>query len=215
MDFEVKQKKNICISTILKQKQGSLNPKSLRKERGHKLLENDSIWKEKIKKKKITSFKVPPQNCCLFFYKHTKTSFRHQEANYCFGGFNFHIHYTVQKGWWQINLWKYFHWKIFVLSRWISSGNVLFTSCFPPQDWSWCRNFICFLENMKVSLGKSSKSLKPKQIPFLSFLLFLCTTTYVSCYLFTASKTDFVYFTTGDFPLWALPGIMRCLIVTA
>lgn len=48
---------------------------------------------------------------------------------------------------------------------------------------------LCFLEFWKYSLGKSSKSLKPKQIPYLSFLLFLCTTTYISFYLFTASKT--------------------------
>lgn len=45
MDFDSQAVKYIYIyiSTILKQKQGSLNPESLTKERDHKLLANDSI----------------------------------------------------------------------------------------------------------------------------------------------------------------------------
>lgn len=60
-------KKNICISTILKQKQGSLNPKSLRKERGHKLLENDCIWK---KKSHLSKFHLRIAACSTNTQKH-------------------------------------------------------------------------------------------------------------------------------------------------
>lgn len=49
--------------------------------------------KEKTNNKKNHVF----QNSTSQQHKHTKTSFHHSGANYYFGGFKFHFHYTVQK----------------------------------------------------------------------------------------------------------------------